>query len=301
MGAQKNVERAVSIYTEGMMKGVWNKKADESAFPHCVFQSQSHPNYTLTFTKTYLVEVSEGVEKNMYHYFWDPKHGYLCERRILNGKGSLSVEILKSEINDSANQEVQVLERKIEKLLKKNKDLEMQVKSLQYICENQERTLVGTTYRNVKDHSGFQHLGPMQQPVAIPSQQARSPFTPFIQRGAPVSPNGLPIKIPNGAELCYQPSVGYHPANQHQHFQTPPSYAAPQRNHFLHYPRMFEQPLIRSRDDEGAPNRPCHSLAAAPPQMRSARSLISNHSTHPKRNIAEPVPVTSHGISARDF
>jgi len=285
MGAQKKLEQAASIYTEGMMKGVWNKKADESASSHCVFQSQSHPNYTLTFTKTYLVEVSEGVEKNIYHYFWDPKRGYLCERRILSGKGSLSVEILKSETNDCANQEVQVLEKKIEKLLKKNEDLEKQVKSLQYICEYQEQTLLGITYRKGKDHAGFQNVSTMQQSVAIPSQQACSPFTPIIPRGVPVSSNGLPVKVPDGAELCYQPSVGYHPANQYQHFQTPSIHTAPQRNHFLPYPRRFEQPLVRSREDQGAPNRPFPSLAAAPQQKRSARTLRSNHSLHPRRNM----------------
>jgi len=308
MGALEYLERAASIHTKGMMKGLWKKKTEESCTSQFVFKSQSHPNYKLTFTKTYLVEVSEGEEKKMYHYFWDPVLGYLCERRFLKGEGSLAVEILKFEINDSANQEVKLLEKQIAEHRRKYEDLKKQVQSLQYICENQEQTLVGMAFQKTKDGSAFENVSQLQKSVAMPSQSAcLTPFAPVIPNGSPfsascanVNHSYIPVKTPNCGELYCQPSVVYHPTNKYQQVPTPSGYVSAQQTHFIPYPRLFEQSLVPNQEDQRRQDCVPQSLGVTPLQQRSVPSKISSEIKSSEENSVKPIPVTNHNIPSRD-
>jgi len=245
MVALDHLERAKTIHTEGMMKGKWNKKIEKRTSQY-VFQSQSHPNFTLTFTKAYLVEISEGDSKKMYHYFWDPILGYLCERRFLKGEGSLSVEILKFDINDSISEEenvvkqsMRVLQKEISAIKKQNEDLKKELQSLQYICESQERTLFDlTSQRRVESNSGLSNES--QRPPTQPPK----PFIDPARAYGPNAPKGIPgpsrfnvqnqtfnarssVKQNSDPSQSLPPSSAYDLPNQNQQFQLPTGYQQP--------------------------------------------------------------------------
>jgi len=244
--ALDHLERAKTIHTEGMMKGKWNKKIEKRTSQY-VFQSQSHPNFTLTFTKAYLVEISEGDGKKMYHYFWDPILGYLCERRFLKGEGSLSVEILKFDMTDSISEEenvvkqsMRVLQKEISAIKKQNEDLKKQLQSLQYICESQERSLFDlTSQRRVDSNSGLSNES--QRPPA------QTPY-PYIDPARACGTNatkGIPgpgrfnvqnqtfnarssiVKQHNDPSNSLPQSSAYDLPNQSQQFQFPNAYHQP--------------------------------------------------------------------------
>jgi len=225
MVALDHLERAKTIHTEGMMKGKWNKKIEKRT-SQFVFESESHPNFTLTFTKAYLVEISEGDSKKMYHYFWDPILGYLCERRFLKGEGSLSVEILKLDINDSVlenenlvKQSMRLLQKQISEIRKKNGDLKKQVQSLQHICESQERTLYE---RRVDVSSGLSNESrrpPAQTPVWWPYIDSAPAYGSNARKGTPG-----PGRFPSHS---LPPSSAYDMPNQNQQLQFPTGYHQP--------------------------------------------------------------------------
>jgi len=265
--ALDNLERAKTIHTEGMMKGKWNKKIEKRTSQY-VFQSQSHPNFTLTFTKAYLVEISEGDSKKMNHYFWDPILGYLYERRFLKGEGSLSVEILKFDINDSMSEEENVvkqstrdLQKEISAIKKQNEDLKKQLQSLLYICGSQERNLLDlTSLRRVESNSGLRNES--QRPPAQPPKPYIDPARAYGSN----APKGIPgpsrfniqnqtfiarssVKQQSDPSQSLPPSSTYDLPNLNQQFQSPTGHQEP----------VNSGPYLTGTNEYQQPERPARS------------------------------------------
>jgi len=295
-----------------MMKGKWNKKIEKRTSQY-VFQSQSHPNFTLTFTKAYLVEISEGDSKKMYHYFWDPILGYLCERRFLKGEGSLSVEILNFDINDSLSEEenvckqsMRVLQKEISAIKKENEDLKKQLQSLQYICESQERALFGLTSQRRVDSN----LGLSTESQRPPAQTPWPYFVPAPAYG-PNAPKGIPspsrfnvqnqtfkprssVKQHSDPSQSLPPSSAYDLPSQNQQFQFPTGYHQPQ-NSGSYLPSWtgtyeYEQPERQVRSS----NRNWTKSAPSERQKNSKKDCISEQlqsSVQSPDNIISQPPV----------
>jgi len=150
---------AKSIKTEGLMKGIWERTNSEKN-SKLVFKSESDDSFSLIFERAYSVAVEiadEGVKS--YHYFWDPVTNYLTQKPLVKEDNTLTVNILSKDagiyqgmmsvkIEELTNKlhlkQLQLQSREDELQLKQYEvdDLKSQLKSVEYICQNQETYLI---------------------------------------------------------------------------------------------------------------------------------------------------------------
>jgi len=139
----ENLANATEIYTEGLMRGNWSRVENQKS-PIQIFQSKSHANFVLQFTKAWMVEIkyNEKDEVKSFAYFCEPKHGYVTERGPSHDDKKLSIKIIDTEANESdAVESIAQLRLENDHYRAKINDLLQQVKSLQVICYAQERSL----------------------------------------------------------------------------------------------------------------------------------------------------------------
>jgi len=141
MGTMDNLVHATMIHTNGLMRGSWNRVASETSFDH-IFQSWTHPNLKLKFTKAYLLEIQNENEEPSYTYFWNPVEGYLTESTPSEENKKLSVELVVTEVQDDESNEIlEECRREKNKSQTKIDDLTKQLHSMQLICNVQEKSL----------------------------------------------------------------------------------------------------------------------------------------------------------------
>jgi len=145
---------AKTICTEGLMTGNW-KRITSKKVPSQIFQSESHSDYSLKFTKAWLVEVRNDSEEQSFGYFWDPTKGDLTAISMPQEDHTLAVELLEVEAQKDENDNREDLIRENEKLVAKVDDLQKQVYSLQFICSREQETSQ-TLLEKLKEHSGKQ-------------------------------------------------------------------------------------------------------------------------------------------------
>jgi len=150
MGTMDNLVHATEIHTDGLMQGSWNRIASEESSKQ-IFQSKTHPDFTLKFTKAWLVEVKNDTEKLSYTYFWDPVQGYLTATDATQEDHKLAVKLVEVELQKNQNESLSDTILKNENLQAKIDDLQKQVYSLQYICSGQQQTLTTWTKRLEKE------------------------------------------------------------------------------------------------------------------------------------------------------
>lgn len=246
-----DLDTATSIKTEGLMKGVWNRVKSKRK----TFKSETHQNYTLTFSKVFLIEVSDG--EKWYHYFWDPGLGFLNERTEVKAKEMLHVDVVSSSQNseksaDSTKEEMSWLSKEDSDLQSKIDDLENQLQSVLSICRMQETNLQNITWHNknvanesdrpradslpVKENPQQDHASPNTHHNDPPDQgryyvntyqntASRSPNYDFYYRRRPPA-----YTYPNARQNWPQSNtISYHdvyvrdrpPLNYQQQFQNP--------------------------------------------------------------------------------
>lgn len=91
-----------------------------------------------------MVEIKDNEEDDgtSHAYFWDPKHGYLTGRGLFREDRKLSIELVRTEGKEGDGVEsVAQLRLKNDHYRAKINDLSQQVKSLEVICNRQERSL----------------------------------------------------------------------------------------------------------------------------------------------------------------
>merc|ERR1719204_1490529 len=75
------------------MKGSWKRKSMETS--KSIFQSETHPNFTLTFARAFLVVV--GVDKDSYSYYWDKDTGSLTLLQEAKKEDTLTIDVLRTD------------------------------------------------------------------------------------------------------------------------------------------------------------------------------------------------------------
>jgi len=223
MGLVGDLETATSIKTEGLMKGVWNRVKSKRK----TFKSKSHQNFTLTFSKVFLIEVSDG--EKWYHYFWDPGLGFLNQRTDVKAKEMLHVDVVScSESSeksaDSTKEEMSWLSKEDSDLQSKIDDLENQLQSVLSICRMQETNLQNITWHNQNVANESDRSRPDSLPVKDNLQQDHA------------SPNTHHNEPPDQGRYYGNPSQKKVPRSVNYHFyynrQRPPGnmYPNAQRN-----------------------------------------------------------------------
>lgn len=137
----KDMSSVKSIHTKGLMKGDWNRmKSNDSS--KTIFQSHTHPNFSLTFIRAFLVMV--GVDNENHSFFWDPNSKNLFPMSPVKIDNNLTVEVTAPKVSGKSViesfRESSFLEQE-KGFRAKIDDLTKQVESLQLICVTQERNL----------------------------------------------------------------------------------------------------------------------------------------------------------------
>jgi len=156
---------AKSINTEGLMKGIW-KRINSEKNSNLVFKSETDDKFSVIFERAYSVAVEiagEGVKS--YHYFWDPVTKYLTPKPLVKEDNTLTVNILSKDagieqglmsvkIEELTNKlhlkQLQLQSKEDELQLKQYEvdDLKSQLKSVEFICQNQETQLIDLAKQN---------------------------------------------------------------------------------------------------------------------------------------------------------
>jgi len=270
MGTMDNLVHATKIHTNGLMRGSWNRMTSDKT-PSQIFQSDSHPDYTLKFTQAWLVEIKNDAEEIQYTYCWDATEGQLTETGAPQEDLKLSVELLRVEVKKNKNCEIIAdLARANEESQSKIDDLNKQVLSFQYICCGQQEKiknllekLKGITIRVDKEDknsdidqppfihnvSGKDISKRPQKPSQLLAQYESNnnlrsvpppaPFGPIIQH--PNDPNVLPPRT--YGPLSYGGHVGpfrgfdpYFPNMPHLAFNHPMPWTPPTYDHYYGAP-----------------------------------------------------------------
>jgi len=245
------------------MKGTWKLMPHEKTDSQAVFLSQTNPKFTLTFTNTYLVKVTEEKKSKAYHYFWDPLQGFLTER-TMQADRKLSIEVIEElgvENNEPKKQHLEIVNHK---LRGKVDDLIKQVQSLQTICQTQEEHLerIANESRETRRDPQLTHYQqspnnkmPSSAQVATPLTHRQPPYSPPhpIPRKWPMGP---PPPRPYGSAPPHPTGRQYNP---HFSLAPPSSYRPP--------PLMYDEGIPPREFSPWAPpmHGSSHNPSAPPP------------------------------------
>jgi len=286
MGLVGDLETATSIKTEGLMKGVWNRVKSKRK----TFKSESHQNFTLTFSKVFLIEVSDG--EKWYHYFWDPGLGFLNQRTDVKAKEMLHVDVVSSSQSseksaDSTKEEMSWLSKEDSDLQSKIDDLENQLQSVLSICRMQETNLQNITWHNQNVANGSDRSRADNLPVKDNLQQDHA------------SPNTHHNEPPDQGRYYVNPSQKKVPRSVNYHFyynrQRPPGnmYPSAQRN----WPQSNSMPYHDMYVRDRPPLNYQH-------QYRHPNQKIGYHEERPTGEGCLPHPRSPHkrsGPNSADF